>query len=107
MEPTSFNVGDGDTINGGRDAVKGFNGADVFQRRRLGPAVRHVSLRVTASMEPTSFNVGDKGFTVHECADREASMEPTSFNVGDYVKNATVVPPQSLQWSRRLSTSET
>ena len=83
-------------------------------------------------MEPTSFNVGDLAPVVRCMGGRDASMEPTSFNVGDRMwrgmraasrnrfNGADVfqrrrhgglrlefTPTITLQWSRRLSTSET
>ena len=83
MEPTSFNVGDvpiGLVSNGLR----------------------------SASMEPTSFNVGDGSSCVAMIFCWVASMEPTSFNVGDHRHRQPTNPTASrLQWSRRLSTSET
>ena len=84
MEPTSFNVGDTEQML-------------VLSRKE------------NASMEPTSFNVGDKNIPDAAAYEQlRASMEPTSFNVGDTMPapscNSFV---KLLQWSRRLSTSET
>ena len=62
----------------------GFNGADVFQRRRLASTRAEMNAALAASMEPTSFNVGD----------------PRNHRNG-------VSSHLALQWSRRLSTSET
>ena len=59
-------------------------------------------------MEPTSFNVGDLSPAVAPCIALVASMEPTSFNVGDASETASASSSdKALQWSRRLSTSET
>ena len=87
MGPTSFNVGDYPSAGGGSRPQIGFNGADVFQRRRhaswCGPCVRWK----TASMGPTSFNVGDNACLLtcltFSARNFQASMGPTSFNVGD------------------------
>ena len=110
-----------------------FNGADVFQRRRQRWKVTSSSWKSLASMEPTSFNVGDINCLCPKCTRRRsfngadvfqrrrrgsgrlgddswdaASMEPTSFNVGDLVsRSLSLSSGQKLQWSRRLSTSET
>ena len=85
MEPTSFNVGDHVSTARRRPPDRqGFNGADVFQRRRpSGPNDGALS-NLVASMEPTSFNVGDPRYPgTEDTLVLIASMEPTSFNVGD------------------------
>ena len=113
-------------------ALRSFNGADVFQRRRQsnfrkepnGRLLLQWSRRLStsetamnpeysaqahrASMEPTSFNVGDRAVRHAELASPAvASMEPTSFNVGDSEYLTVTISVDLLQWSRRLSTSET
>ncbi len=109
-----------------------FNGADVFQRRRLtgtrsssrsGQGLQWSRRLSTSETRLADHKIGNMDLlqwsrrlstsetsliVAYDTAMERASMEPTSFNVGD---NA-VAGPQStesraLQWSRRLSTSET
>ena len=60
-----------------------------------------------ASMGPTSFNVGDSVIDIDNDHQEIASMGPTSFNVGDLPAPSVSSVVHSLQWGRRLSTSET
>ena len=107
MGPTSFNVGDSRTpaasvnsrpLQWGRrlstsetptyppyrgGVRSGFNGADVFQRRRPASLATCSMVFSSASMGPTSFNVGDGNRINFTDGGNKASMGPTSFNVGD------------------------
>ena len=85
----------------------GFNGADVFQRRR--PQLLSVapSAHDTASMGPTSFNVGDEP----QRDERQGQQELQWGRRLSTSETARASPIEiwrpSLQWGRRLSTSET
>ena len=82
MEPTSFNVGDYYVSSFDSYSGEGFNGADVFQRRR-----HH------RSSNPMIYNHCFNGADVFQRR-----------RLPDLRRRDT---SNKLQWSRRLSTSET
>ena len=132
MEPTSFNVGDDVTSTPSRRAMTRFNGADVFQRRRPHHR-RNQTPRVGACFNGADvFQRRRRPRGASKSKQTLASMEPTSFNVGDCLLHLIRLPRsnrfngadvfqrrrreystflrkswEGLQWSRRLSTSET
>ena len=85
MEPTSFNVGDVlSSFSGSNPASTGFNGADVFQRRRHRLAVSE-KYQTPMLQWSRRLSTSETDQPLHSKTRRNiASMEPTSFNVGDY-----------------------
>ena len=132
MGPSSFNDGNFSTCSFFRCKLSGFNGAVVFQRRKL-PDVdkvlkdetplqwgRRLSTTETpetaditppsssASMGPSSFNDGNRKCEIYEAF---ASGRFNGAVVFQRRKPVTYIgenhAPATLQWGRRLSTTET